>query len=130
MVDDPLIHVIRIMFNYNTTTSRFIHNLIDIDVDDIAVSLEKLKTQISASDSGRVLVYKGINPDLNVHPIYSSKVQVNELERVKWTKMRLSAHSLAVEVGRWNRRGRGRLPVEERLCTVDNDKIECSFPCR
>ena len=23
----------------------------------------------------------------------------------------------AVETGRWNRRGRGRLPMEERLCT-------------
>ena len=28
----------------------------------------------------------------------------------------MSAHYLAVETGRWNRCGRGRLPMEERLC--------------
>ncbi|MPC37377.1 hypothetical protein E2C01_030851 [Portunus trituberculatus] len=31
-------------------------------------------------------------------------------------RFRVSAHSLAVEVEKWNRRGRGRLPLEERLC--------------
>ena len=29
----------------------------------------------------------------------------------------VSSHMLAVETGRWNRRGRGRLPMEERLCS-------------
>ncbi|MPC39828.1 hypothetical protein E2C01_033377 [Portunus trituberculatus] len=33
-----------------------------------------------------------------------------------FTRFRTCGHSLAVETGRWNRRGRGRLPVEERLC--------------
>ena len=28
----------------------------------------------------------------------------------------MSGHSLAVEEGRWNRRKRSRLPLEERLC--------------
>ena len=30
--------------------------------------------------------------------------------------MRVIGHSLAIETGRWNRRGRGRLKVAERLC--------------
>ena len=61
--------------------------------------------------------YKSINPDCHVHSVYNSRVKVNELERISWTRMRVSAHSLAIESGRWNRRGMGRLPVEERVCT-------------
>ena len=38
--------------------------------------------------------------------------------------MRVSAHSLAVEQGRWNRRGRGRLPIEERLCPCGQIQTE------
>ena len=38
--------------------------------------------------------------------------------------MRVSSHSLAIEVGRWNRRGRGRLPIEERLCTCGEIQTE------
>ena len=55
---------------------------------------------------------------------YTDKVFVDELERVNWTRMRLSSHSLAVEVGRWNRRGRGTLPMEERLCVCGQVQTE------
>ena len=41
---------------------------------------------------------------------------MNDRYRISFTRFRLSGHSLAIETGRWNRRGRGRLPVEERLC--------------
>ena len=41
---------------------------------------------------------------------------INEFHRISFTRFRLCGHSLAIETGRWNRRGRGRLPVEERLC--------------
>ena len=67
--------------------------------------------------SNRVMFYKTINPELEVHDVYSKYVKLNEIERVSWTKLRLGAHSLAIERGRWNRRGRGRLPVDERLCS-------------
>ena len=32
--------------------------------------------------------------------------------------------SLAIETGRWNRRGRGRLPVEQRLCPCGSVQTE------
>ena len=48
----------------------------------------------------------------------------NEIERVSWTRFRLSSHSLAIEKGRWNRRGRGRFPVEERLCPCGQVQTE------
>ena len=61
---------------------------------------------------------------MSVHKIYSSINDVNDLERISWSKLRLSAHSLAVETGRWNRRGRGRLPMEERLCQCGHIQTE------
>ena len=50
-----------------------------------------------------------------MHPIYAARSPaVHEIHRIAWTRLHLSAHTLAIEEGRWNRRG--RLPVEERLC--------------
>ena len=40
------------------------------------------------------------------------------------TRFRVSSHSLAIETGRWNRRGRGRLPIHERLCTCGKIQTE------
>ena len=55
------------------------------------------------TQSSRNIFYKEINPDMGVHKIYSTRNEINEIERISWSKLRLSAHSLAVETGRWNR---------------------------
>ena len=83
-----------------------------------------MKDNISNSDSSKRTTYKQINPDLSVHSVYKSKIPINEYFRVAFTRFRVSAHSLAVEVGRWNRRGRGRLPLEERLCACGEIQTE------
>ena len=124
MIDDPLVHAVRIILDYNSPVSRYVHGLINNNVDDIGVSMEKMKTEVSTSQSNRVAMYRQINSELTVHAIYAENVSVDELERVNWTRMRLSSHSLAVEVGRWNRRGRGSLPMEERLCTCGQVQTE------
>ena len=59
-----------------------------------------------------------------VYDIYLKNVKLNEIERISWIKFRLSAHSLEIEKGRWNRRGRGRLPIEERLCSCGQIQTE------
>ena len=61
---------------------------------------------------------------MNVHSVYHTKSGINELERISWSRMRLSAHSLVIETGRWNRRGRGRLPIEQRLCQCGQIQTE------
>ena len=48
----------------------------------------------------------------------------NETYRIAFTRFRVSSHALAIETGRWNRRGRGRLPIEERLCTCGQVQTE------
>ena len=48
--------------------------------------------------------------------MYEKKQSINDIHRIYFTFIRVSGHSLDVETGQWNRRGRGRLPMEERLC--------------
>ena len=95
------------------------------DTNDIENAINKLKTNITQNTtSNRMIFYKLINPDLSVHDVYLKNIKVNEIERISWTKFRLSAHSLAIERGRWNRRGRGRLPIDERLCSCGQIQTE------
>ena len=92
--------------------------------NDIKEAQVILNASISNSTSNRLLFYKSINPKFDVHDIYTKNIKVNELERISWTRLRLSAHSLAIEKGRWNRRGRGRLLLEERLCPCGQVQTE------
>ena len=77
-----------------------------------------------------------MNPAMIKHPIYVQRraTPAQELHRQAFTRLCVSTHSLAIETGRWNRGGRGRLPVEERLCECGEvqDEIHvietCHFP--
>ena len=103
---------------------RYVNYLIHAGIDDVNIAIENMKQRSRLSESGRVQLYSIINPHYVVHAIYKSNTRVNELERVSWTRLRVSGHSLAVEEGRWNRRGRGRLPMEERLCSCGQVQTE------
>ena len=116
MIDDPFRYAIFLTKNSNNSTSRYLNDLIDNDFDDIGQAMNSLYQEVNNSQKSKCTYYKEINPNMDVHNIYMLKSTVNELERISWTKLRLSAHSLAIETGRWNRRGRGILPREQRLC--------------
>ena len=125
MSDDPLSLVIRMSLGYNCNLSRYVKDLMENNVDDVQVAVNKLKEKVRASTSSRYVLHCSLNPKLCVHEIYKLKrYYINEIQRISWTKLRLSAHSLAIEQGRWNRRGRGRLPVEERLCSCGQIQSE------
>ena len=116
MTDDPLIHELKSSIDANTPTSQILNNLINDDIDDINDSMEDMKLSVQASMSSRRVTYVSLNPDCQVHDVYTKRQYLNDVDRACFTKLRVSGHSLAVETGRWNRRGRGRLPMEERLC--------------
>jgi len=125
MVDDPLNHALKLIAKSATHTSRTIRNLTADLTNDDNDPLLVLQTKISNSDSSRITTYKTyINPNLTTHPIYSTKHSISEHHRKAFTRFRISAHSLAVETGRWNRKGRGRLPLEERLCSCGEPQTE------
>lgn len=53
------------------------------------------------------------------------RIGIKEEHRTSQTHIRLSTHFLAMQIGRWNRHGRGRLPVKEHLCAygeIQTDK--------
>lgn len=122
--DDPFAHAVQLMLNYNSHTSRYVRSLIFNEVDDIQNAMNRMKQDITISMSSRFELYRVVNPNYNAHDIYTTKTIVNELERISWTRLRVSAHSLAIEQGRWNRRGRGRLPIDERVCTCGQVQTE------
>ena len=55
-------------------------------------------------------MYCSVNPDLLVHPMYAD-ITVPEFQRTVFMRLRLSAHSLRTETGRW-----ALIPRENRLC--------------
>ena len=99
MTDDPLIFAINNTLNSNISTSRYISQLINQDINDIVVARESLKQSISLSQSSRRITYKLLNPNLDIPSIYYGKQKVNEIHRISYTQFRLSGHRLAVETG-------------------------------
>ena len=120
MEDDPLSFTIRLCRASRTPTARHINGLLENMNDEVMESKRRIQARVvnSTDTNTRNAWYLNANPQLAVHRIYTARTHpVNEIQRVSWTRLRLSAHSLAIEEGRWNRRGRGRLPVEERVCS-------------
>ena len=116
MDDDPLIFAMRTATTENTSVGKIVQNMIRTDVPAFSTLVENVHEAINNSDTSRCRVYREINPAYEVHSVYNARRAVNDLHRISFSRFRLSAHNLAIETGRWNRRGRGRLPIEERRC--------------
>lgn len=125
MNDDPFVFVVKTVFDAGVSTRHYLADLLHGNPDDIQVGCNDMKNNVLTSTSSRRITYRTImNPALAVHPIYVTRHNVSELHRVAFTRFRVSAHSLAVEVGRWSRRGRGHLPLTERLCACGDVQKE------
>lgn len=116
MLDDPLSLAIRVAVNARTHTGKVVNEFINNRVLSKSALMNDVHTKITDSVTSRCLVYKEMNPNYQVHEIYRTRHSINEINRISFTRFRVCGHSLAIETGRWNRRGRGRLPIEERLC--------------
>ena len=124
MIDDPLMLSIDIVMRENTVMGKKIRSFINTNVPDVSALMEKVHSRIMASDGSKSVVYRTLNPTLALHSVYKDRHVVNDRFRMAFTRLRVSAHSLCVETGRWNRRGRGRLPLEERLCSCGEIQTE------
>ena len=122
--DDPLSFVINMVTGSNTCTARSVREFLDNDIEYISVAMQRVIENIQNSDSSRRITYRDINPDFSIHSVYREKHVINETHRLAFTQFRVSGHSLACETGRWNRRGRGRLPLDQRLCACGQIQTE------
>ena len=101
---------------------KHIRGLITDNINDTEVGLNFLKQSICDSTSSRRVTYRLLNPDLTVDVCYLMGESITELYRIAYSQFRLNGHKLAIETGKWNRRG--RLPVEERLCPCGGVQTE------
>ena len=99
MYDDPLNLSLRLTMSSNTSTSRYVKDLLDINVNDTSEAMNNLIQDVISSVSSKCIYYKLINPNLHVHDTYKIKFNIDERERMSWSRLRLSAHSLAIENG-------------------------------
>jgi len=91
-------------------------------------NLNNLKEKfIRIEEGSKALAYKDVNPDLNVHRIYTTKDYVQEWKRINFTRFRLGSHNLKIETGRW-----ARIDREERLCECGEvqDELHVIVECR
>ena len=93
--------------------------------DIISSDLNETKRRVEQAVEGRTKLrtYREINPDFEINDIYIDK-NINELERIKVTRLRLSSHNLAIETGRWS-----RLARERRLCQCREIQTEFHVIC-
>ncbi len=125
MDDDPFSFVVKTVCDTGGNTRLYLTGLLHENPDDIQVGWNEVKNCVLNSASSRRISYRTImNPALAVHPLYQTNYKVSELHRSAFTRFRVSALSLAVEVGRWSRRGRGYLPLAERVCTCGDVQTE------
>lgn len=95
MDDDPLIHIVRLVLDYNDQVSRYISNIILATVMMQRRRKRQLKLNIANSTSNRLHFYKAVNPNLEVHDICTKNIKANHIKRVSWTRLRLKVHILS-----------------------------------
>ncbi len=73
MINDPWVHVVKLVLASNTCTSRHIDSLIHDNVDDVLESKETIKQSILHSMSSRQVTYRSLNPDFIIDEVYCKK---------------------------------------------------------
>ena len=108
ITETPLAKVYKMCETKGTGGYRYIKRMLDNPIEECLLDV---KRTMNIATSSKALKYKEINPGFTVHPVYNSKIYIDERKRVVFTKFRTSSHSLRIETGRW-----ARINPEDRLC--------------
>ena len=122
--DDPLAIVLKLCRDAKTPCARYLDSLVtktEIIVQDSNETKERIRQ--AGPEKTKIRSYLELNPDLVVSSIYLDN-SVNELQRIKASRLRLSSHKLAIETGRWS-----RIPRDQRLCHCGEIQTEHHVIC-
>ena len=70
----------------NTSTDRFISDLISQEKDDDGEAINTIRTYVAASSSSRRTTYVSLNPDYTVHDLHLTRKFTDDLHRTSFTK--------------------------------------------
>ena len=116
-LEDPLKFVLDLHRNASTPFAHYLSSL-DTPSSFVTQGNDHIKQSVRQSQRSKFSMYVSLNPDLSQHPVYC-ETNVPEYQRVIFTRLRLSAHNLKVETGRW-----ARIPREERLCSCGTGRVQ------
>lgn len=86
----------------------------NMNVSNSIMSLNETRTRVRSNEGTRSKTYLYINPELSYSGIYSGDIE--EMDRLAATRVRLSSHKLAIETGRW-----ARIAQEDRKCECSDE---------
>ena len=124
MVDDPLMEIWNICRDARTRGAKYLEEVLDCE-NHAEADTENRKASVSASERTKSLTYCTLNPDLSPPAIYDARFDIKEYERIATSRLRLSAHHLAIETGRWS-----RVPADERFCPCGSIQTEEHIICQ
>lgn len=105
MFDDPFHLVVGSIRAMNKHVGKVVNKYTRDNIPNLRELVDKVRRALLTSRTSRCNEYKDINPTMAVHDMYQVRYAINYFHRVSFTTFRVSGHSLAIETGRWNRRG-------------------------
>jgi hypothetical protein len=120
-MDDPLKIAISLCESARTLPYNLLMEASSLESDPQLADITSLKGQIrdKMESSSKRLFYMSINPMIEISPVYNTAMILPEYHRTAFSRLRLSAHSLKVETGRWSRTER-----ERRTCECDDNCVQ------
>lgn len=124
-IDDPFMFAWRLVVDANSPCARYVRRTLETPRSIIHSDMNNIKRRVTSSAGTKFVTYRtDMNPCLLTPTVYLVPSSVPEHHRVAYSRLRLSAHSLAIETGRWS-----RIPPERRLCSCGSVQTENHVLC-
>ena len=118
-------NIINLVKYHRTPAARYLLEIENNNENIYENFMIETKNKVLRSDTTKRVAYKNMNPELNVHPLYSCNL--DEYKRIELTRLRLISHNLRIETQRWS-----RIEAENRLCNcglIQNEEhVLCNCP--
>ena len=102
----------------NINSYKMIQNCLN---NDIVSGMQPRDICLNKDESHtKFMIYRSVmNVDLSVHPVYRKGCSVPDYQRVAFSRLRLTSHSLISEKGRWS-----RTRSDKRACPCDGRSVQ------